>query len=500
MKLSQLLSGAVPNATALPDLDVTGLECRAAHLQPGQVYFAIDEYLRYNIWCHGADDIATAIACGASAIVRAPDAPTLVGAPAPAPIPVIHVADPRLAFGRAARNFHRVPDARVPVVAVTGTNGKTTTVRLIEHLFAAVAGAGGSTGTLGVFLSGAKIGGSDYTTDLAHENFRRLRALVDAGARGIAMEVSSHALALDRVAGLQFAAAVVTNVTRDHLDFHGTDEAYRAAKLRLIEMLPPGVPAVLNRDMDCYAAFARAADAVGARCLSYGTETDTGAGADVRASAIDCRIDGSRFTIDGAFGRHNVHTRLLGRFQVYNTLAAFTACAALGLNPAALAAALADFQPAPGRMETVPLPRGVMAVVDYAHNPDGLRNLLENCRALKVRRLLVVFGCGGDRDRGKRPIMGGIATAIADHTWITSDNPRTEDPDAIIADIVAGCAPGANFTTITDRTAAILAAYAAATEGDLLVVAGKGHEDYIIVGHDKIPYSDLSVLARCAAG
>ncbi|MCD8482832.1 MAG: UDP-N-acetylmuramoyl-L-alanyl-D-glutamate--2,6-diaminopimelate ligase [Verrucomicrobia bacterium] len=337
-----------------------------------------------------------------------------------------------------------------------------------------------------MYHNGWKVRESEYTTGLAVDTCRYLQELQKRGAKAAALEVSSHALALQRMSGLPLHVAVVTNVTRDHIDFHGTEAAYLQAKLAILQLLVADGIAVLNADDHNFANFAARWEG---RTISYGIHN---ANAALRAENIEADAAETRFELDYCGQRFPVSSRLIGRFQVYNILAAVSVAIAMGAQPAHAAAAIAGFSPVPGRMESYQLPNGAHALIDFAHNPDGLRNLLENCAALRSRRLLLVFGCGGDRDRGKRPIMGRIGADYADRCWITSDNPRTESPQQIFEDILAGIPDDSahKVEVEPDRRKAIKLAYANSQPGDLIVIAGKGHEAYMIFGHTKHPYSD----------
>jgi UDP-N-acetylmuramoyl-L-alanyl-D-glutamate--2,6-diaminopimelate ligase len=447
----------------------------------GVLWVCIDEFLRYNQWLAGCELMTNCSLAQVALVVCEPQVEPPPG------MPYLLVADTRRFLGHAARLLHGVPDQRMRVIGVTGTNGKTSTARLISHVLHQVEGSAASLGTLGAELQGVTQWESNYTTPLAPELQSWLAQLADIGARSAAIEVSSHALALDRVAGMRFAAAVITNVTRDHLDFHGSEEAYAAAKQRLFSMLPAGAPAIINRDSPHYEALAAACTGRVVSYSQYRTDADFVAG-DVTVSPQQ-----TQFVLVHRGLQLPVRTALIGRFQVENTLAALATVISLGVEPQAAVASIDSFPRVPGRMEPHRLPNGATAVVDYAHNPDGLRNLLENCRALNPQRILLVFGCG-DRDRGKRPLMGALAWRSADLCWVTSDNPRTEDPLAIISEISAAFPADSEPYQVVDRTVAIRAACAAAQPGDIVVIAGKGHEDYQIIGRQKFAYSDQAVL------
>lgn len=483
-RLSQVLEVTGPHTLlGFRECPVAGVACHPeAVTGPGFLFVCMDEYLEYNRWQTWRSHLEVLPALGLAAVVAMEPVEGL-------PIPQLVVADPRKALGRIARLMEGNPDAGLRMIGVTGTNGKTTTTRLLAHLLSGLGEPCGSLGTLGVELSGQFQEPGTYTTPLSPQLYRHLARFQAAGARAVAMEVSSHALALDRTEGLSYAAALLTNVERDHLDFHGTVEAYAEAKRRLFSHVGPGGWSVLNRHCPYWESFAAKA---GGTVVTYGRE---GSGADVEARDVHLAPDGSRFSIR-YHGRSTPFTsRLAGSFQVENTLAAVTLAVVLGYDLADIAAVLASFPPVCGRMEQIPLANGCTAIVDYAHNPDGLRHLLRASRHFCRGRLHVVFGCGGDRDKGKRPIMGQLASELADVCWVTSDNPRTEDPASIIRDVLAGMpAGGAQIHEEADRRRAIEEAAAACRPGDVLVVAGKGHEDYQLIGLVKTPFSDQAVL------
>lgn len=452
------VAGVLPPAFA-------ALETDSRRVRPGTLFVAL----------RGQHDdghafVPAAVAGGAAAVVVERELPVCV--------PQIVVADTRRAVSRLADAFFAFPSRALRIVGVTGTNGKTTTVGLIASIFAAAGSPCGTLGTLGVDFAGRHrpLGN---TTPLALELHAELAALRDAGAQSVAMEVSSHALALGRVDDVRFAAAAFTNLTRDHLDFHGTPEAYAAAKYRLFELAPR---AALNIDDPTGAAFARDVP----QALTYALDAPAG----VRAEAVVLEPAVSRFRVDGtAFA-----LPLRGRFNVYNALAALAVARLVGIDDAVSARGLAAARAVPGRMERIAA-FGIETIVDYAHTPDALEHVLRAARESARGRLIVVFGCGGDRDPGKRPQMGAIATRLADWAIVTSDNPRSEDPLAI-ARAVAGTS-GAEI--VLDRRTAIRAAIAAASPGDTVVVAGKGHETYQIVGARTLPFDDRDEVRAALA-
>jgi UDP-N-acetylmuramoyl-L-alanyl-D-glutamate--2,6-diaminopimelate ligase len=385
-------------------------------------------------------------------------------------VATVAVADTRLAASALADAFYDHPSHDMTVVGITGTNGKTTTTHLVRDMFEAAGIPCAIVGTLGGEFRGRRWPLAN-TTPLAIDLHALLAAQRDAGARAVAMEVSSHALALGRVDHVRFAAAALTNITRDHLDFHGTLERYVAAKRRLFDLAPR---AVLNADDPSGARFA--AELPGSS--TYALD----APATLRAEDVVLGGDGSTFRAGGV----EVSIALPGRFNVRNALAAFGIGRALGLSDAAIVAGLAATRAVPGRMERFGA-FGIDAIVDYAHTPDALENVLRAARETTKRDLIVVFGCGGDRDAGKRTQMGEIAARLADRVIVTSDNPRSEDPLAIAREV----ANGYDRTAIElDRRRAIRRAIDEAHAGDTVVVAGKGHETYQIVGDQTRPFDD----------
>lgn len=405
--------------------------------------------------------LATAIERGATAVVVEHELDT--------DIPQIIVDDTRSAISHLADAFYDHPSRALDVFGVTGTNGKTTTTYLVQAIFDAAGIACGVIGTLGGRIEG-RTWALENTTPLALELHRVLAEMRAAGTRAVAMEVSSHALELGRVDNVRFRAGALTNVTRDHLDFHGTEGRYIAAKRRLFDLAPL---AVLNVD-----------DAVGrtfADELPSATTYAIDRVAQLRASNVTLQGDGTHFDV----GTLHVEVALPGRFNVANTLAAIGLARIAGIGDDAIVRGLAAVRAVPGRMERIGA-FGIDAIVDYAHTPDALSNVLRAARETTRGRLIVVFGCGGDRDAGKRVEMGRIAAEAADEVIVTSDNPRGEDPAAIAADVAKDIVA----EVILDRRAAIRRAINDARAGDTVVVAGKGHETYQIVGDERLPFDD----------
>ena len=405
-------------------------------------------------------------------------------------VPEIVVRDGRRAAVALGRAWFGEPAQRLALIGVTGTNGKTTTTGLVRHLFNA-SGAAGSIGTLGAFDgqgTAVESTAGSLTTPGPIDLQATLAALVDAGCSHVAMETSSHSLDQGRLDGLEFAAGIFTNLTRDHLDYHGSMEAYFAAKLRLSGLLGTAGIEIVNADDPAWTAMP-----VRQPRMSFGTA----AGADVRAESILAGAGGSRFRLATPAGSRDVELPLLGDFNVSNALAAAAAALALGVPLAEIGDRLSAAPQVPGRMERI---AGSPCVVlrDYAHTPDALERALRTLRPLTSGRLLVLFGCGGDRDAGKRPIMGRLAAELADLAYVTSDNPRTEDPARIVAEIEAGMG-AAPRVSLVDRRAAIEAALGDARPGDTLLLAGKGHETYQVVGTTRLPFDERDIVRAAGA-
>jgi len=409
-------------------------------------------------------------------------------------LPYLEVRDGRRAAAITAAAFHGWPARSLTLVGVTGTNGKTTTVGLLRHLLDEPTHRAASIGTLGVLLGseGAPFpGGGGLTTPGPVELQRVLRALVDTGVTRVAMETSSHALDQRRVDGLSFAAAVFTNLTRDHLDYHGTMEAYRAAKLRLVGLLARDGVAVLNADDPAWHGVTNAP-----RTLTFAAHET---GADVAAREVEYVASGSRFLLVTATGAHPVSLPLIGDFNIANALGAAAVAVTLGMSVAQVAQRLSNAPQVPGRLEVLRTSPTVLR--DYAHTPDALDRALRAVRpftresADNAGRLIVLVGCGGDRDRGKRPAMGRLAEQLADMVIVTSDNPRTEDPERILDDIEAGMSER-KHVRIVDRRDAIAYALQHAAPHDVIVLAGKGHETYQIRGTTSYPFDERVIVAE----
>lgn len=445
---------------------------------PGALFVAVRGSQR-----DGHDFLADAAARGAfAAIVEDPTRTTL---------PALVVREGRRATAIAAAAAFDEPARQLTLVGVTGTNGKTTTVDMLRHLLDAPDRPAASIGTLGVRVGSAGTplpGGSGLTTPGPVELQRVFRQLVDAGVRQVAMEVSSHSLDQRRVEGVAFDAAVFTNLTRDHLDYHQSMEAYFAAKARLIDQLTPDGAAVINADDPAWAALPPAARTV--------TFSATGGDADVTVLDLTFEPRGSRGTLRVGSDDAPLALPLIGDFNVANACAAAAAAHALGMPIDTIAARLAAQPQVPGRLEVVH--ESPTVLLDYAHTPDALERAIAAIRPFTAGRVIVVFGAGGDRDRGKRPEMGRIAARDADVAVLTSDNPRTEDPERILDDIEAGMGKGGHVRVV-DRRAAIARALELAGPDDVVLLAGKGHETYQVRGTETFPFDERAIVAELTA-
>lgn len=473
------------------DARVTGLETDSRRVKAGDLFFCIPGFTK-----DGHDYAEAAAAGGAAALVceRA----------LPLPVPQLIVPDARFASAIVARHYYGDASKRLRTIGVTGTNGKTTTTSLIEAILAA---AGKKTGLMGTIH--VKIGGelepAERTTADAVSLQRTLRRMADAGTEYCVMEVSSHALDQGRVLGIDYRTAVFTNLTLDHLDYHGTMERYAEAKglffARLGNAAEPGEAArkfaVLNADDPVHMRY-KAVTA--AETITYGIHGD----ADVRASDIRLASQGTALKVATFAGEIELTVKLLGGFNVYNMLGAIAATLAEGIPLSTIKEALERQPGVEGRIEPVAAGQPFAVVVDYAHTPDGLRNVLDAVKEFAGGRVITVFGCGGDRDRSKRPIMGRIAAERSDYCILTSDNPRSEPPDAILREIEAGVLEagdgGAPYEIVEDRRLAIQKAVEMAEPSDVVLIAGKGHETYQIVGGVTLPFDDRVVAKEAILG
>ena len=455
----------------IPD-DAAGISDDSRKVSRGDLFIAVRGWNS-----DGHDFLAAAAERGAViAIVEDPSRTSL---------PSLVVREGRRAAAVASATAYGDPADKLRLLGVTGTNGKTTTTSIMRHLFDEGDGSSASIGTLGVLIgSGGEIlpGGGGLTTPGPVELQRILRELADRGVRTIAIEVSSHSLDQRRVDGLEFDVAVFTNLTRDHLDYHGTMEKYFEAKTRLLDYLKAEGTVIINADAPEWQSLRPRS-----RPLTFAARQS----ADIRAKDIRYTSEGSKWRLVTPRGSADVALPLIGDINVENALAAAATAFALGQTPTEIADGLHTVPQVAGRLEIISTRPTVLR--DYAHTPDALERSLKTARAFTRGKLIVVFGCGGDRDKGKRPLMGGIAERGADCAIVTSDNPRTEDPDAIIDDIEAGMR-SSKHERVTDRLSAIQRAIDLAEDGDIVLLAGKGHETYQIRGTTSYPFDEKEIV------
>ena len=454
--------------------DVNGITDDSRAVRAGDVYCAWRGTTRDS-----HDFVASAVKSGANAVIveRSIDA---------IDVPQVIVSDGRRAAAIAANVVFGNPADQLVVTGVTGTNGKTTTAWIMRHLLSARYSAA-LIGTLGIFRpDGNPLQAESLTTPGPVELARVLSQLVQRGVNAISMEVSSHALDQGRVHALRFDAAVFTNLTRDHLDYHGTLEAYLDAKKSFVELLRDNGAAIINADDAAWQGLEQRAE----RSFRFGIARDD---ADVGAQEIDYRPDGTRFVLTHGGQRAHVDLPLLGDYNVHNALGAAAACLSLGYALDEMAGLLSTVPQVPGRLEKIHTDNFTV-LRDYAHTPDALERVLLTLRDVVTGRIIAVFGAGGDRDKGKRPEMGEIAQRLADVAIVTSDNPRSESPESIIDDIVAGMKTG-EYARIVNRREAIAEALRSARAGDVVLLAGKGHETYQIVGSQKLDFDERAIVA-----
>jgi len=485
ISLRQLFLGAYPDhpgAASLPDIPVRGVECDSRKVEKGYVFIAVR-----GKKLDGADFIEEAERRGASAVVAELQDKDLSS------IPLVSVSDSREAVARLASVFYGHPTKHMKVVGITGTNGKTTTAYLLEHLLLKKQSAVGVIGTVNHRYADVEIPAFETTPGplRLQEIFSKM---LGAGCTHALMEVSSHALDQNRVGGIDFAVALFTNLTQDHLDYHGTMEHYFGCKAKLFLGLSEAAFAVLNRD-DAWVA--KLIPMLHSKVRTVGLSEK----ADLRAVDIEHRNNGTRFDLVFGKNRVKVGLPLIGAHNVYNALGAMAAFHALGFSMEEAAMFLEDFPGVPGRLEPVREGQDFTVLVDFAHTPDGLDNVLRSLASHRQGRLILVFGCGGDRDRAKRPQMAAIAARHADRVYVTSDNPRSEDPKAIADEIRAGFPEDfKDFTLVLDRRKAIRQALLGARCGDIVLLAGKGHEQSQIIGSESVPFSDREEAERVLRG
>ena len=467
------------------DLEIASLCCDSRKAQPGALFFAIP-----GVHADGHNFIGQAIDNGAVAIVV-----ERVVSDLPANVTCVVVDNVRESLSLVASLFYRQPTLKLKLAGITGTNGKTTTAYLLKHLCERAMLRCGLIGTVRHEVAD-EIVPSTRTTPESLDLQALFARMCDAGCKAAVMEVSSHAIAMGRIHKLEFDVAVFTNLTQDHLDFHGSLETYFETKASLFTSHLPSQPkkrgvAVINID-DRYGAELYARVAKTMRVITYGV----GNRADFRASNFKTELAGTSYQLDAQGRSYLVRLPLIGKFNIYNSLAALAAGYVLGIQPRAAVLSLASAPHVPGRLELVTAKRNYQVFVDYAHTDDALHNVLRTLRDLNPSRLIVVFGCGGDRDRAKRALMGRAAEVGSDYAIITSDNPRSENPEEIIRDVEAGF-HGNKYEKIVDRALAIRRAISMAQMRDIVLIAGKGHERYQEFAHETIPFDDAE-LAHAA--
>ncbi len=500
MRLSELIK-SIPDPLGFrsdTETDITGLYYDSRMVKPGGLFFALR-----GVAVDGHRFIDTAVKSGAAAIVLEDLSH------APPDVPYIQVADARLAMSKMAAAFFNNPTDGIPVIGITGTNGKTTTTYLVEAILRAAGIPAAVLGTIH-YRFGQKVFPAPHTTPESVELQKTLRELVNIGAKSVVMEVSSHALDQRRVDGCRFDIGIFTNLTRDHLDYHNDMDSYLASKKRFFSELleadreKPKRRAVVNIDDPAGRSIAASA---ACPVLTYGLSADAG----VTARDINFSTSGISGILAIPGGELEFNSALLGRFNLYNILAAAAAAVAMELPAETIRAGIEGHDKIAGRLESVDNDLGITVLVDYAHTGDALENVLKTLREIALKRIITVFGCGGDRDRGKRPIMGEIAARYSDICIITSDNPRSEQPASIIEEIKAGIAPlgltefdgtgldgdftGNGFTAVESRREAIRLAIRMAKAGDIVLLAGKGHEDYQIIGGERHHFDDREEAA-----
>jgi UDP-N-acetylmuramoyl-L-alanyl-D-glutamate--2,6-diaminopimelate ligase len=479
MQLKYLIQNVPGAVTSGPvEREITGLAYDSRKVRPGTLFAALrGEKVDGHVF------IEQAVAAGAVAVLGEK-------AYADPRFTAVKVADARAAMAEAAATFFQQPAQRLKMMGVTGTNGKTTTTFLIKHICEKEMLRCGLMGTVR-YEVGERILPAARTTPESLDVQEMLSQMRSAGCKAAVMEVSSHALAQDRVRCIEWDCAVFTNLTQDHLDYHGTMEKYFEAKSLLFTGLAgqkKKATAVINAD-DRYGAMLTRM--CGVPVVTYGVGTR----ADFRASELKTDFSGTSYQLDARGKSFLVRLPLIGRFNVYNSLAAIAAASSIGIEVRNAVVALANAPHVPGRMEAAPVKRQFRVFIDYAHTDDALINAMKTLRELSPRRLIVVFGCGGNRDRAKRPKMGAAVDQLADWSIITSDNPRKEDPEAIIEDIKKGYR-GSNYEVIADRREAIFKAVAMAQPRDIVLLAGKGHEAYQEFADYTVPFDDVHVATQ----
>jgi UDP-N-acetylmuramoyl-L-alanyl-D-glutamate--2,6-diaminopimelate ligase len=474
VKLNELLNGMTLSLPEnLGSIDVTSVEEDSRKVSEGSLFVAMEGFS-----VDGHEYVSDALGKGAAAVLvekPAGDDPRILLNP---------LGDNREALGTISARFFDYPWRELLTFGITGTNGKTSTARMLGWILEKNSLKTGIMGTIGHVAGGNEISAT-MTTPSALETTGMMRLMADSGDRCCVMEVSSHALSLQRVDCIRFDIGLFTNITQDHLDYHASMQDYLRCKLRLFDLLKDDGCGIVGTYSPGYPVIPGT--------ITFGTDEED----DYRVSDINTSLDGIAFNLNHGDWRMEVSVPVPGGFNVFNAAGALAAAIEKGVDPADACCALHDFPGVPGRFQSVALGQDFLVAVDYAHTPDALRRILQQASQLTENRVIAVFGAGGDRDSAKRPIMGGIAQSIADLVLVTSDNPRTEDPDSIIDDILSGIPPDAmsRVTVEPDRRRAIFRAIQMAEDGDVVIIAGKGHEDYQILGREKVHFDDREEAA-----
>jgi len=479
MRLKNLLSEL--DLDKIPDLEIKGISCDSRKVSENYLYVAV-EGNRFD----GHNFISQAVEKGAKAIV-VQNSPPEADLPLVEKIPFFIVKDTRKALAELAAKFYGNPQQKLKFIGITGTNGKTTISYLIEAILRKNKFSVGVIGTINYRLNDEKIY-SINTTPGPLELQSLLARMLERKIDYVVMEVSSHALDQERVYGIGFDYAIFTNLSQDHLDYHKNLKDYFLAKAKLFERLKNKSTAIINSDNKFSEELKRKTKA---KIYSYGIFNSS----NIRAENIEWNLEGMRFNVVGEGFNFKIESELIGYHNVYNLLAAITLSKALGIDTQTIKDGIRDLRCVPGRLERIDTKRGFKAFVDYAHTPEAIKNVLLTLKDHK-RNLICVFGCGGQRDRRKRPKMGEIVSLNSDYFIITNDNPRNEDPNRIVGDILRGIKTK-NFEVILDRKKAIKKAISMAEDGDVVAVLGKGHERYQIIDNRRIPFDDRKVIREC---
>ncbi len=488
MRLAQIIQqiGLAELPSALSDLEINAVTEDSRRVQTGTLFVAVK-----GEHADGNDFISKAVEYGAVAVFSDREGPdTICG------VPCVHVDKPRKIVGELAHKFAGSPSEHMKVIGITGTNGKSSSVLLTQHVLNHAGHKTASLGTLGYDLGG-EVSSASHTTPFGEDLAKLFEEAKETGHTHVVMEVSSHSIDQDRIAGIDFDVAAFTNLTQDHLDYHKSMESYRDVKTRFFKQIKGDDKFTVVNNQDPSAEdFIRASSV---KCCKFGK------GGDIEIAGLEIELRSTLFLVTSIWGDADIELPLVGKHNVQNALCAISICCGMGLPLDKVAQGLACFDKVPGRFEQIDAGQDFQVIVDYAHTEDGLRNVLDAARAICKGRVIVVFGCGGDRDREKRPKMGAAAAELADFSIITTDNPRTEYPQKIIDEIEVGLIDaskkaGDDYMVVPDRASAIRKGLKMAQSGDLVLIAGKGHEDYQIFGTERIHFDDREMAAQILQG